>query len=110
MAATRLLPKERRLLKKSDFDRVFSQGKAVKLPGTRLIWATGTGRAAVVVARAVGSNAYRNTIRRRWRDALSPQQLPADKDLVLIVGTEASSLRGKQVSDRIVQLIAESSA
>jgi ribonuclease P protein component len=107
VAATRLLPKERRLLKKSDFDRVFSHGRAAKLPGTRLIWAQGSGRAAVVVAKAVGRTAYRNTIKRRWREALTPEMLPEQVDFVLIVGKEALHLRGKTVAERIESLLRE---
>jgi ribonuclease P protein component len=102
-----LLPKERRLVKKSDFDRVFSHGRGIKRQGTRLIWAPGSGKAAVVVARSVGSTAYRNTIRRRWREALTPDCLPATLDCVLVIGSEAISIRGRAISERIAELLSE---
>ena len=104
---TRLLPRERRLRTRSDFDRVFSQGRGVKRQGIRLIWAPGSGKAAVVVAKAVGSNAYRNTIRRRWREALLPEALPGDLDIVLVVGSEATGVRGKAIQERIAELLNE---
>lgn len=92
---------------KSDFDRVFSQGRGVKRQGTRLIWAPGSGKAAVVVAKAVGSAAYRNTIRRRWREALRPESLPAQWDIVLVVGSEAADVRGAAIKKRIASLLSE---
>jgi len=101
-----MLPKERRFTKK-DFDRVFSQGRGIKRAGTRLVWASGTGKAAVVVAKAVGSAAYRNTIRRRWREALKPQMLPEQLDIVFVVGSEATDVRGKAIGERIALLLNE---
>ena len=102
-----MLPKERRLRSKSDFDRVFSQGRGVKRQGVRLIWAPGSGKAAVVVAKAVGSTAYRNSIRRRWREALLPECLQAQWDIVLVVGSEAADVRGVAIKERIVALLSE---
>lgn len=101
-----MLPKERRFTRK-DFDRVYSQGRGVKRQGTRLIWAPGTGKAAVVVAKAVGSTAYRNTIKRRWREALKPEGLPEQLDIVFVVGSEATDVRGKAVEERIAALLGE---
>lgn len=101
-----MLPKARRFTRK-DFDRVFSQGRGVKRQGTRLIWATGSGKAAVVVAKAVGSTAYRNTIKRRWREALKPESVPEQLDIVFVVGSEATDARGKAIEERIAELLSE---
>ena len=105
-----MIPKERRFTK-ADFDRVFNTGRGVKRDGVRIIWAPGSGKAAVVVAKAVGSTARRNTIKRRWREALGLElregAMPGDYDLVFVVGTEAEHLRGQAVSERIRELSKE---
>jgi ribonuclease P protein component len=105
-----MIPKERRFTKQ-DFDRVFNTGRGVKRDGVRIMWATGSGKAAVVVAKAVGSTARRNTIKRRWREALGAamkaEVLPGGADLVFVVGTEATAARGEAVSERIRTLLAE---
>lgn len=92
-----MLPKERRLRKKSDFDRVFQTGKVVKLPLLRLVWMPGMGRGAVAVSRQVGSIARRITVKRRWREALGQAAIPADKDFVVVVGTAGAKTRGAEL-------------
>jgi ribonuclease P protein component len=108
-----LIPREQRFTKK-DFDRVFNTGRGVKRDGVRLMWAPGSGKAAVVVAKAVGSTARRNTIKRRWREALGclvkGEDFPVGFDLVFVVGTEAEHLKGQAVSERIRQLSKEAVA
>lgn len=99
-----MIPQERRFAKK-DFDRVFNTGRGLKRDGVRIMWAAGTGKAAVVVAKAVGSTARRNTIRRRWREALgaalSAGTLPSGTDVVFVIGTEATEARGEAIAERI---------
>ena len=105
-----MIPKERRFAKQ-DFDRVFNTGRGVKRDGVRLMWAAGSGKAAVVVARAVGSTARRTVIKRRWREALGvaikAEQMPCGTDLVFVVGSEATEARGAAISERILQLSKE---
>lgn len=82
-----LLPKGRRLVRRRDFEQVFSRGRIFDGPLVRIIWSRGKGRVAVVAAKAVGSLARRNTVRRRWREAVSGllDLIPDDLDLVVIV-------------------------
>lgn len=105
-----MIPKERRFAKQ-DFDRVFNTGRGVKRDGVRIMWAAGSGKAAVVVAKAVGSTARRNVIKRRWREALSmainAEQMPCGTDVVFVVGSEATEARGEAISERIRQLSKE---
>jgi len=105
-----MIPKELRFAKK-DFDRVFNTGRGLKRDGVRIMWASGSGKAAVVVAKAVGSTARRNTIKRRWREALGAAiktgLIPCGADIVFVVGTEALELRGAAISERIRALLAE---
>jgi ribonuclease P protein component len=101
-----MLPKAQRFTRKN-FDRVFSEGRGIKRQGVRLVWAPGSGKAAVVVAKAVGSTAYRNTIRRRWREALKPESVPEQLDIVFVVGSEATDVRGKVIEERIAALLGE---
>src|SRR5687767_9166989 len=105
-----MIPKVLRFAKK-DFDRVFNTGRGVKRDGVRIMWAAGSGKAAVVVAKAVGSTARRNVIKRRWREALGmaikADQTPCGTDVVFVVGSGATEARGKAVAERIVALLAE---
>ncbi|MEO7454241.1 MAG: ribonuclease P protein component [Fimbriimonadales bacterium] len=108
-----MIPKERRFAKQ-DFDRVFDTGRGLRRGGVRIMWAAGSGKAAVVVAKSVGSTAYRNTIKRRWREALGAAEkaeaLPPEMDVVFVVGTEAVELRGSAIVEQIGVMLAETRA
>ncbi|RMG24359.1 MAG: ribonuclease P protein component [Armatimonadetes bacterium] len=103
-----LLPEAYRLRSKSDFQRVFSEGKALELDAARIVYAPGSGRVAVVVARSLGSAARRNQIRRRWREAVRSRldAIPRDLDVVLIVRTSAAHLRGKEIENALEEAFA----
>lgn len=101
-----MIPKDRRFVK-SDFDRVFSTGRSVRRNGVKLLYTPGSGKAAVVVARSVGCAAYRNQIKRRWREALDPKTLPSEMDTLLVIGSEAKGERGQAVICHIAALLSE---
>ena len=96
-----MLPKERRLRKKADFDKVFKLGRVLKRPPLRIVWMVGEGRAGIVVARTVGSNAYRNIVRRRWREALGEIALPNGIDLVIVIREGGAKERGEELRESL---------
>ncbi|MER3413718.1 MAG: ribonuclease P protein component [Armatimonadota bacterium] len=103
-----MLPEVHRLRSRGDFQRVFSEGKALELDAVRLVHAPGLGRMAVVVSKSVGSLARRNQVRRRWREALRGLlgRIPQDRDMVLVVRSRASSLRGREVREVLEEALA----
>jgi ribonuclease P protein component len=94
-----LLPKERRLRKKKDFEYVFRHGKVLDRDALKVVWTKGTGRYAIIAGRSLGSLAYRNTIRRRWREGcrllMKQGELPAFIDAILIIKTAGEKIRGE---------------
>lgn len=98
-----LLPKTRRLRHKADFDKVFKTGRIIDRPRLRIIWARGHGRAAVVAAKAIGSLAHRNRVRRRWREAmrLLVDSIPHEVDLVAVVKPDGAGIRGREVVNEL---------
>lgn len=94
-----MLPKERRLRKRADIENVFSNGRRLERPWIRVVWTGGKGRAVVVVSKSVGSIAYRNTLRRRWREALgeSVEFIPNESDLVVVVKSRGAKERGENI-------------
>ncbi|MEW5884325.1 MAG: ribonuclease P protein component [Armatimonadota bacterium] len=103
-----MLPEAHRLRSRGDFQRVFSEGKAVELDAVRLVHAPGSGRVAVVVSKSIGTLARRNQVRRRWREALRGllERVPPDRDLVLIVRARASRLRGREAREVLEEALA----
>ncbi len=87
-----LLPKPRRLTKKREFEQVFKFGSVIETPLVRLIWKEGEGKAAVTTAKTLGSIAYRNGVKRRWREALRLilNESPAGIDFVLLVKAQGA--------------------
>lgn len=98
-----MLPKSRRLIEKRDFDRVFGEGRTCQFPAVRVAVATGQGRYGIVASKAFGCVARRNTIRRRWREALGQlaAELPLNLDAVFVVKAAAGSLRGDAVREAL---------
>jgi len=82
-------PKSRRLLRHSDFERVYRQGKrhfAAHLTAFYLARAEGTGlRIGFTVGKALGGAVERNRMKRRLREAvrLSPQPVRVLADVVI---------------------------
>lgn len=103
-----MLPEVHRFRSREDFQRVFSEGRAIELDALRLVYAPGSGRVAVVVSKSVGSLARRNQVRRRWRETLRDLlgRIPRDKDLILIVRTRSSQLRGREVREVLEEALA----
>ena len=106
-AAIGLLPKERRIRKRADFDKIFKFGRVLKRPDVRVVWSPGTGRAAVVVAKSIGSIAYRNTIKRRWREALGEAELPNALDVIFVVRSEGAKERGEVLKQSLKAALSE---
>jgi ribonuclease P protein component len=66
-------PKSSRLLKHSDFERVYQQGRRYSLPDMAVFYLRGTGntiRVGFTVPRSVGGAVQRNRIKRRMREAV----------------------------------------
>lgn len=65
----------------------------------KVIWTKGTGRYAILAGKSLGSLAYRNTIRRRWREGcrllMKAGELPASIDAILIIKTAGDKVRGE---------------
>jgi ribonuclease P protein component len=85
-------PKANRLLKKSDFDRVFAARKSAAA-GPIVVYVAkndvGVPRLGLVVSRKVGTAVARNRWKRRLREAfrLEKQNLPQDVDVVVLPRT-----------------------
>lgn len=97
-------PKSARLLKTSEFKRVYDHGKKISGPFFMVICATAAGSAAArigfTVPRRLGNSVVRNRIRRRMREAvrLELARLAAGRDLVFhprsaVAGAPLSELR-----------------
>ncbi|MBA3725946.1 MAG: ribonuclease P protein component [Armatimonadetes bacterium] len=102
-----MLPKDRRLRKKADFDRIFESERRINGRSVRIIWSPGEGRCGVVVSKAVGSLAFRNTVKRRWREALRGMDIPNALDLVIVVRTEGAKERGAEIAGALKQALAQ---
>lgn len=67
----------------------------------KVIWAKGSGRYAVIAGRSIGSLAYRNTVRRRWREGcrllMKEGTLPTFIDAILIIKTAGEKIRGNKL-------------
>jgi ribonuclease P protein component len=101
-----LPPEDRRLRKKADFDKLFKSGRKIDRPNLRLLYVSGTGKAAVVVARSAGCIAYRNTVRRRWREALRICEGNNAFDCVIVVKAEGAKDRGDAIKKSIREALA----
>jgi ribonuclease P protein component len=82
-------PKSNRLLRKGDFDRVFSVRRSAAA-GPLVVYVAknevGVPRLGLVVSRKLGSAVVRNRWKRRLREAfrLEKQNLPQDIDILVI--------------------------
>lgn len=102
-----MLPKPKRLSKRSDFDSIFQSGRVFNSPDARVVWREGTGKVAVVAAKAIGSNAHRNLIRRRWREALRelPYELWLNLDWIVIVKERGKEKRGREILQALGEIL-----
>ncbi|MFA7693495.1 MAG: ribonuclease P protein component [Candidatus Hydrogenedentes bacterium] len=96
-----LYPRTVRLLRKSDFDQVFSKGKKVWGPHFigYLAEAGGTEtRLGLVVSRKVGNAVTRNRMKRLIREFFRHHQMcfPAGTELIVVARVSSSSLTGSQ--------------
>lgn len=93
------MPKSRRLLRHSDFDRVYKLGKrhfAADLTAFYLARENGDGlRVGFTVGKALGGAVERNRMRRRLREAvrLSPQ--PEDALVDVVINPKRSLLKAR---------------
>lgn len=71
------------------------------------MWAPGKGRAGVVAAKSIGSVAYRNTVKRRWREALREIEFPQNLDVVFIVREEGAKERGEKVGTILAEALSQ---
>ncbi|HWP30939.1 MAG TPA: ribonuclease P protein component [Fimbriimonadales bacterium] len=95
--------KSRTLKKRQEFERLFQQGKVFDTPYLRVLWLPGEGRFAVIPVRAIGSIARRNTIKRRWREALRTmlQEVPSNRDMLFLIKKSGENLRGEHLREAL---------
>ena len=89
------LPRELRLRKTSDIQRVQKQGTRIRLPHLMLLFLPGTAdrvRVAFTVSRKVGNAVVRNKVKRWLREAVREQQdrIPIGLDVVVIAHPQAA--------------------
>jgi ribonuclease P protein component len=89
--------REDRLRRRSEFDRVYSQGRRAWTPGFSVIIApgeTGRHRLGLTVGRQVGNAVVRNRVKRRLREAFrrNRQRLPGCYDIVVQARREAAGM------------------
>lgn len=100
-------PKAGRLTRSADFDRLFKTGATIDAPDFRIKWIAGTGKVAVVVAKTAGSIARRNTLKRRWKEALSklPSKMINELDLVIVVKPSGAKRRGEAIEQALTEAL-----
>ena len=101
----RIAKSEERLKKRAEFDRIFRDGKRVKGPGSRLIYAPnayGFNRFAICPVKKYGHAVDRNRAKRVTREAYwaTRDELRTGYDLVLVLypGTDTFEKRKNQIS------------
>ena len=89
-----MLAKENRLIKKKDFERVFKQGKGVKLGCLYLKYKKNNlkqSRVGIIVGKNYSKKApERNKVKRRIREIIK-KEFPKGLDVVLVVMPEAEN-------------------
>ena len=105
------LPRQRRILKRKDFQAVYDGGVRV---GARLVtvfaMATGPGRPARVgltVTRKIGNSVIRNRCKRLLREAVRKHWhlLPSGIDIVLHARNRLAAAQAREVENEIVRML-----
>jgi ribonuclease P protein component len=109
-----LFDKQRRLLKASDFNRVFKQGRRVSVPEFTLacrVRPAKDGKAfaprlGLSVSRKVGGAVQRNLLKRRLREIfrLNQSELVSGAEMVVIPRKEASVLSFLELKSKFLSL------
>jgi ribonuclease P protein component len=99
--------REDRLRRRSEFDRVYSQGRRAWTPGFSVIIApgeTGRHRLGLTVGRQVGNAVVRNRVKRRLREAFrrNRQRLPGCYDIVVQARREAAGMPYQEITEALV--------
>jgi ribonuclease P protein component len=103
-----LLPKNRRLKQRKDFDYLFREGRILQTPSLRVVYLPGSGRLAVVAAKGIGSLAHRNTVRRRWREALRMMTSDFEHwDAVFVVKASGALVRGEAIVEELQSVVSK---
>lgn len=107
--------KARRLLKASDFNRVFKQGRRQSMPEFTVAFRIRPGkegrffmpRLGLSVSRKVGKSVQRNQLKRRVREIfrLNHNKMQNGTELVLIPRKEATFLSYIELKDKIFTLL-----
>ncbi len=96
-----------RLRRRSEFDRVYSQGRRAWARGFAVILApgeTGRHRLGLTVGRQVGKATVRNRVKRRLRDAFrrNRERIPGCYDIVVQARREAAGMPYAEISEDLI--------
>jgi ribonuclease P protein component len=106
-----VLPKENRLTKRKDFQRVFQRGKGIKENSLALKWVRNNlkvSRFAFIVSQKVSKKAVlRNKLRRKLREKarLDLPKLQKGLDAIIIVSPGAEKKGGKELAENLNKLL-----
>ena len=108
--ASHSFPKYLRLLRRSEFRRVYDEGRRHRAPLCTVFFrANGLphSRLGITVPRSVGKAALRNRVKRRVREALRVNlpTLPAGWDIVLNPGERAATVAFPRLQEEILRLL-----
>lgn len=110
MMKTHPFPKESRLLKKTEFRKVYEEGQVVRSQAFVLFYITGEeekpSRLGITVTRSFGGAVRRNRIKRLLREAFRLQRplMAMGMDMVVNVRSGADKLGFREVFDQFSML------
>jgi ribonuclease P protein component len=108
--ASHSFPKHLRLLRRSEFRRVYEKGRRRRAPLCTVFYcANGLphSRLGITVPRAVGKAVLRNRVKRRVREVfrLNAPALPGGWDIVLNPGERAAAVPFPRLEDEMLRLL-----